>query len=143
MTATSSSERRIVVTNRDHERLLAALNRLGDSSAEDKSAIENLTHRLMAAGLADQREVPRSLVTMNSLVGLRDLELNRKLTCTLAYPDEADVLKHRVSVTASLGTELLGRRVGDVVECPVPSGVRSLRIEQVYYQPEAAGHFHL
>ena len=80
---------------------------------------------------------------MNSLVGLRDVQLDEKLTCFLAYPDEADLLQRKVSVAVPLGTEMLGRPVGAIVAVPVNNGVRQLRIERVYYQPEAAGDFHL
>jgi len=38
---------------------------------------------------------------------------------------------------------LLGYRVGDVVEWPVPAGMRRLKVEEVLFQPEAAGQFEL
>jgi len=31
--------------------------------------------------------------------------------------------------------------VGDVIEWAVPSSIRRLKIQEVLYQPEAAGHF--
>ncbi|HOT00980.1 MAG TPA: transcription elongation factor GreAB, partial [Acidobacteriota bacterium] len=37
----------------------------------------------------------------------------------------------------------IGYAVGDVIEWPVPGGTRRIRIEQILYQPEAAGDFHL
>jgi regulator of nucleoside diphosphate kinase len=61
----------------------------------------------------------------------------------LTYPEDADVVKHKVSVTVPLGSRMLGAREGESIECPVSCGVRTLRIERVYYQPEAARDFHL
>ena len=49
----------------------------------------------------------------------------------------------KVSVLAPIGTALLGYRAGETVEWEVPGGVRRLKIEQVLYQPEAAGDYHL
>jgi regulator of nucleoside diphosphate kinase len=33
--------------------------------------------------------------------------------------------------------------VGDIIEWQVPAGKRMLKIEDVLYQPEAAGDYHL
>jgi regulator of nucleoside diphosphate kinase len=38
---------------------------------------------------------------------------------------------------------LLGYRAGDTIEWRVPSGNKQVRIEEILYQPEAAGHFDL
>ena len=105
--------------------------------------IDRLEERLSTARVIDAGDIPRSVVTMNSLVGLRDLGANEKFSLKLTYPDEADVEKHKVAVTAPLGSLVLGARVGDEIECAVASGVRPLRVERVYYQPEAARDFHL
>jgi regulator of nucleoside diphosphate kinase len=132
-----------LITVRDSERLLALLGRLRETGEAQRECLDRLATRLEAATVIDVEDIPRSVVTMNSLVGLRDLEANEKLSCTLAYPDQADVVNHKVSVTVPLGTGMLGSRVGDTIECPAPSGVRTLRVERVFYQPEAARDFHL
>jgi regulator of nucleoside diphosphate kinase len=62
---------------------------------------------------------------------------------TLVFPAEADYERGRLSVLAPIGMALLGYRAGETVEWKVPSGVRRLKIEQVLYQPEAAGDYHL
>jgi regulator of nucleoside diphosphate kinase len=59
-------------------------------------------------------------------------------TYTLSYPVEADLDAGKLSVLAPIGTALLGYREGDVVEWPVPGGVRVLKIERLLHQPEAA-----
>ena len=46
-------------------------------------------------------------------------------------------------ILAPLGTALLGYRIGDVVNWHMPGGTRQLRIDELIYQPEAAGDFHL
>jgi regulator of nucleoside diphosphate kinase len=44
---------------------------------------------------------------------------------------------------APLGMALLGYRKGDIVKWTVPSGVKKLRVDDIIYQPEAAGDYHL
>jgi regulator of nucleoside diphosphate kinase len=136
-------EQKVLITERDRVSLLGVLTRLrewGETSPDDLNA---LAERLESATVIDADDVPRSIVTMNSLVGLRDLDLDEKFCCTLSYPEDSNVVKHKVSGTVPLGRRMLGAREGDTIECPVPSGLRSLRVERVYYQPEAARDFHL
>jgi len=57
----------------------------------------------------------------------------------LVYPDDADAGEGSLSVLSPIGTAILGCRKGDLVEWEVPSGTTAIRIEDVLYQPEAAG----
>jgi len=132
-----------VLTEVDRLRLRELLDWLLSAGGAQKECVDLLSRRVKEARVVDQRNVPRDVVTMNSLVGLRDLDADEKWSCTLAYPQDADPVSRKVSVAVPLGAMILGRRVGDTVECPVASGTRQLRIERVYYQPEAAGDFHL
>jgi regulator of nucleoside diphosphate kinase len=38
---------------------------------------------------------------------------------------------------------MLGYRVGSRIEWQVPSGVRRIKVEELLYQPEAAGDYNL
>jgi regulator of nucleoside diphosphate kinase len=62
---------------------------------------------------------------------------------TLVFPRDADTATGKISVLAPIGTAILGYRVGDMIEWQVPAGKRKLKIEEVIYQPEAAGDYHL
>ena len=63
------------------------------------------------------------------------------MTYVLSFPEEADISQGAISVLAPIATAILGYSKGDVVEWKVPSGIRRISIEDVLYQPEAAGHF--
>ncbi len=132
-----------LLTEVDHVRLRELLDYLSSFGGAREEDVDMLSRKIKAARVVGQRNVSRDVVTMNSLVGMRDLAANEKWSCTLTYPQDADPVAHKVSVAVPLGAAILGRRVGDTVECPVASGVRHLRIERVYYQPEAAGDYHL
>ena len=79
---------------------------------------------------------------MNSVVRLRDLDSGETEEYELVYPADADMAHNRISVLAPIGTAILGYRLGDVIEWPVPAGLRRLRVEEVLYQPERAGVLH-
>jgi len=111
-----------------------------------------LTHAMLLPALREGLErcrvvepasVPNGVVTMQSRVVVRDLKSDEPETYTLVFPDDADINDGKLSVLAPLGTALLGTQAGQVVEFAAPAGVRRLTVEEVLYQPEAAGHFHL
>jgi regulator of nucleoside diphosphate kinase len=56
-------------------------------------------------------------------------------------PEEADPTLFKVSVLAPVGLAVLGHRVGDTVEWPVPAGSQRLKVLALLYQPEDAGEY--
>lgn len=82
-----------------------------------------------------------AVVTMNSKVALLDLDTSERMEYVLAFPKDANIGNGSISVLAPIGTAILGYAKGDVVEWPVPSGTRRIRIEDILYQPEAAGDY--
>ena len=76
--------------------------------------------------------------------GMRNsVDTQQEETYTLVFPENADIGQGRISVLAPIGTAMLGYEIGDVFEWEVPAGKRRLKVEQITYQPEAAGDFHL
>jgi regulator of nucleoside diphosphate kinase len=105
----------------------------------DGQNVAQLEGELRRAKIVPPESVPRDVVTMNSKVTLHDLDTRERELYRLVYPWNANADKNRVSVLAPVGTAIIGCRVGDVVEWPVPAGVRRLRIEELIYQPEREG----
>jgi regulator of nucleoside diphosphate kinase len=132
-----------LLTQVDQLRLRELLDHLSAAGQVPRSHLDLLSDRVRAARVVEPREVPRDVVTMNSLVGIRSLENDEKWSCTLAYPQDASLVERKVAVTVPLGAMLLGRRVGDTLESSELLGQRRFVVERVYYQPEAAGDFHL
>jgi regulator of nucleoside diphosphate kinase len=130
------------ITAEDMAKLRSVVERYLEGSRA--SAAEQLELELDRAVVVPQREIPPDVVTMRSRILFEDVETGRRREATLAYPDEADMEQSRVSILAPVGLALLGLRVGDTIEWPLPQARRArLRIMEVLYQPEAAGDFHL
>ena len=135
--------RDIYITKYDLTRLRELL-QVGISFAErDRQSLENLQDELDRAHVVEPTAVPHDVVTMNSRVRLKDLETNEEKVYTLVFPSEANLEQQKISILAPIGTAILGYRVGDAVEWRVPGGIRKLRIEEILYQPEAAGQYSL
>ena len=73
----------------------------------------------------------------------KDLVSGDENTYSLVFPTEADFSQGRISVLAPIGMAILGYKPGDTIEWPVPSGMRKLKVEEILYQPESAGHYNL
>ena len=80
---------------------------------------------------------------MNSRVALVDPQSGQEHRYSLVFPADANAAEGRISVLAPLGTALLGASRGQTVEWSAGGNLRRLRIEEILYQPEAAGDYHL
>ena len=135
--------RDIYITQFDLSRLRELL-QVGLSFAErDRESLESLQEELDRAHIVEPTAIPHDVITMNSRVRLKDLETNEENVYTLVFPSEADLSQQKISVLAPIGTAILGYRIGDTVEWRVPAGVKTMRIEDILFQPEAEGHYQL
>lgn len=134
----------IYITEPDHERLTKlieiASEREGDAN---RKHIDSLEEELERAEVVQQTEIPPDVITMRSTVRLKDMDTSEEMTYQLTFPTEANYDEGKISILAPIGTAMLGYRRGDVIEWEVPSGVRRLRVEEVLYQPESKGEYHL
>ncbi len=56
-------------------------------------------------------------------------------------PDQANIRENKISIFSPIATALIGYRVSDEIEWVVPAGLTRIRIEEILYQPEAAGDY--
>jgi regulator of nucleoside diphosphate kinase len=126
---------RVVLSRFDHERLERLLERVGP-----RPDLDALREEIERAEIVEPEAVPRTVVTMNSVVRFVDEESGKESEIKLVFPGHADVESNRISVLAPVGSALLGLSVGDSIGWPLPNGrTRRLRVVAVTYQPEAAG----
>jgi len=131
--------RRIVITQDDMARLKDLVRQGRKTSSRDENHLAELDRELARAEIVEAGDVSADVVTMHSTVRVRDLDSGRSVVYTLAFPVDADIDKKRISVLAPIGTALIGYRAGDRVEWRTPGGPKRLQIEEVLFQPEAAG----
>ena len=132
----------LFVTEFDIDRLRALLKGTRLWSTTDREYLQHPEEELDRAHVVAPKDVSGDVITMNSRLRVRDVDSGRDLTLTIVFPSDADLEQGTISIVAPIGTALLGYRVGDTVEWRVPAGVRRLKIEEILYQPEAAGHYH-
>jgi regulator of nucleoside diphosphate kinase len=128
----------ILITEQDFERLaLLILHSSGPNAAI-------LEEELGRAEVVSQKKIPNDVVTMNSVVTFVSRETGKESEIKLVYPKDADVTKGHVSVLAPVGVALIGLRVGQSIDWPMPNGQsRQLAVTGIKYQPEANGDWEL
>ncbi len=132
------SQSRIFVTDLDYQRLssLAA-----QTESDTGLALEE---ELSRANVIAQKDIPSTVVTMNSRVRFVDELSGQEQEMTLVYPKDANLEKGQISILAPIGVALLGLSVGQSIDWKLPNGsVKKLKVKEVLFQPESQGHYDL
>ena len=132
-----------LITDQDRGRLRSLVNEARTPSEVTVPDVGALRQGVSGARVVSQKEIPRNVVTMNSLVALTDMDTGARLIATLVYPRDGRLSPREVPVTTPLGAAMLGKRVGQIIRWPRGTKDRRLRIQRVMYQPEAAGDLNL
>lgn len=103
----------------------------------------HLEEELERAKVVDSRHIPENVVSMNSTVQLAISSSEAPFYLTLVYPKDVREDGSTLSILSPIGTALLGMKQGDEIYWPNPGGKNiKVRIENIIYQPERAGHYH-
>jgi regulator of nucleoside diphosphate kinase len=86
--------------------------------------------------------IPADVVTMYAKFVVRDLATRQRQVRVICYPHDADPAKGYISVLSPAGLALIGLPTGGIGEWRGPSGAQgAARIEEILFQPEAAGDY--
>ena len=135
-----NSKPAIVISSLDAERLESLLDSLPRGAFPGKAELEA---ELARAEIVAPRDVPPTVVSMNSTVRFQVESSAETFSLTLVYPKDMDASGGKISILAPVGSALLGLAQGDQIEWPKPGGgTLRVRIDEVVYQPERAGEYH-
>ena len=131
---------KITLSSLDLERIENLLDSLPESQ---QTVHASLLEELSRADVVDPKNIPPTVVTMNSTVRFVIEPQGTEICATLVYPKDANGEPGRISVLAPIGTALLGLSVGERIEWLGPNGDRvSVEPKEIVYQPERAGEHH-
>ena len=131
----------IRITSLDVQRLRKVLD--NPDLKQQKPYLQELQREIDQAVIVESNKIAANTITMNSTVQLVDLDTDERMIVTLVYPENANMQEGKISVLAPVGTAILGCSEGETIQWEVPDGIRSLKIDRILYQPEAAGDFAL
>lgn len=134
---------RIILTRPDYSRIQKCIDMAKRSKTIGINEAEILLNELHSASIVEPQEVPGDVVTMNTIVRISFLNSNKTIQFRIVYPDAANIKENKISIFSPVATALIGYKVSDEIEWIVPSGLTKIRIDEIVYQPEAAGDFSL
>ena len=95
------------------------------------SRIRFLQRILEHTRVIDTDILPKDTVCLLSRVEFTNLATNTRMKFQIVSPHEMDLEAGKISLKSPIGAALMGRKVGEIAEARVPSGLLRLRIESI------------
>ena len=102
-----------------------------NDQAFTEGRIIQLENMLKNAVVVDESEIAKDKVSVGSIVKVMDYEFDEEVEYTIVGSAEADPMNFKISNESPVGSALIGKKVGDVVEVAVPSGVSKFEILEI------------
>lgn len=134
---------KIIINRLDYARIKKCINDARQFKSITESELQKLVNELESAVIMEPEAIPANVVTMNSIVKLSFSNNNKQVQFQIVYPDQANFRENKISIFSPIATALIGYKVGDEIEWIVPAGLTKMKIEEIIYQPEAAGDYNL
>ncbi len=93
--------------------------------------ISKMEELLNNARLIDETNLDLSKVLILSIVKIKNVANGATMKYTLVAENEADLKAGKISVDSPIGKGLLGKKVGDVADIKVPSGIMKFEILEI------------
>jgi len=93
--------------------------------------IARMEDMLANARIIDESKIDTSQVQILNKVKIKNTKNNQLLEYMLVAENEADIKNGKISVATPIAKGLLGKKVGDVVDIRVPSGLMSFEIIEI------------
>lgn len=90
--------------------------------------ISKLEDLIANARIIDESKIDTTHVQILNKVKLKNLKTNTVVEYTLVAESEANLKENKLSISTPIGKALIGKKVGDVVDVQVPSGLMKFEI---------------
>lgn len=102
-----------------------------EAQGHHEAKISQLESVIATARVIDAKDLDISKVSILSKVKLTNLGNKKLVEYQLVSEQEADLKLGKISVTSPIGKGLLGKKIGDMVEITVPSGILKFQVENI------------
>ena len=96
-----------------------------------EAKIAALQGKIANARILDESKIKTSKVQILNVVTIKNKKNGATMSYTLVPETEADLKKGKISINTPIAKGLLGKKVGDVVDIKVPSGVIPFEIVEI------------
>ena len=116
----------LLISQSDFDLLKTHLNRSGSNLSDFNKS--KLSEELKSAKVVKDKDLPENVASLNSIVGIKNIESGQTFQFQLVLPGEADFKQHKVSVFAPIGIALLGYTIGSEIQWEMPDGLKTFEI---------------
>ena len=96
-----------------------------------EAKIAQLKGLIASARLIDESQISTDSIQILNKVKIRNIKNNQTMVYTLVAESEANLKEGKIAISTPIGQGLLGKKVGDVVEIKVPSGLMSFEVVDI------------
>jgi len=96
-----------------------------------EAKIRDLSDHLSRAVIVDTKALPKDTIAFGSRVKVMDLDMDEEETFELIGPGQENPDTGRILTTSPIGQGLIGRKMGETVEIPVPRGTIRFKILEI------------
>ena len=102
-----------------------------DAQGMLEAKINRLIDTIADARIIDESRIDTSTIQILNKVKIINRNNNKTMVYTIVSESEADLKKGKISVRTPIAQGLIGKKVGDVVEIKVPSGIIPFEIVEI------------
>ena len=103
------------------------------NQAKTISRIRFLQKVLENSRVMSTESMPKDRVGLLSWVEFTNLSTNARMKFEIVSPHEMNLEAGKISLKSPIGAALMGKKVGDIAEAHVPSGILRLRIDSISF----------
>lgn len=93
-----------------------------------EARIARLENELSKSRVLDEKNIDLSTAKLLTTVKIENIQSKQKMSYTLVSESEADLKNKKISISSPIGRGLMGKKVGEIVDISVPSGVIKFKI---------------
>ena len=93
-----------------------------------EARIARLESELSKSRVLDEKNIDLSTAKLLTTVKIENIQSKQKMSYTLVSESEADLKNKKISISSPIGRGLMGKKVGEIIDISVPSGVIKFKI---------------
>jgi len=103
-----------------------------DDAKNEQAMLEHriavLEDRLRAAHVLEKKDIAKDVVSVGSLVRLKDIDANKTIEYRIVGSAEANPSENKLSNESPVGKAIIGRKKGETVQVTAPRGALKFKI---------------
>ena len=106
-----------------------------DDAKNEQAFVEGriiqLENRLRNASAVDEDDIEKDVVSIGAIVKVKDFQFDEEVEFYIVGSAEADPMVNKISNESPVGSALVGKKVGAILEVMVPEGVSKYEVLEV------------